>query len=115
MPILGCGDDAVERGQVRLELQPRLATTAGGVERVGVFQDEAFVAAVAGEAEAFVDVLCCVDLANRCREQGPEAFSNLANTLSPALSLCTGRGRMRFASLNLWRAAGQVVQLLAAL
>ena len=45
VPVLGGGDDAVERRQVRLELQPHLPAPAGRVGRVGVLEDEPFVAA----------------------------------------------------------------------
>jgi hypothetical protein len=54
---LGGGDDTVERGQVRFELQPRLPAPAGRVERGGVFKDKPFIAAIAGGGEGGFDLL----------------------------------------------------------
>jgi hypothetical protein len=47
----GGRDDAVQRGEVALELDPGTAAAAGGIGGVGVFEDDAFVAARAGVAE----------------------------------------------------------------
>src|ERR1051326_7750399 len=54
--VLGRGDDAVERRQRLLVLQPRLAAAAGRVDRLRVLDHEALVRAGAGSVEELIDV-----------------------------------------------------------
>lgn len=52
----GGGDDAVEGGEVGFEFKPPFAAAAGGVEGARVFEEDAFVAAIAGGFEGGLDL-----------------------------------------------------------
>src|SRR5258705_11447095 len=60
----------VERGQFAVELQPRLAATAGGVSRFEVLDHQAFVATSAGCDKELLDVFGGICLRKRSANNG---------------------------------------------